>query len=32
MSIPETDWKQLTRLKPLALERLCRRILEGRRP
>jgi hypothetical protein len=28
MSLPETDWKQLTRLKPLALERLCRRILE----
>jgi hypothetical protein len=28
MSLPETDWKKLTRLKPLALERLCRRILE----
>jgi hypothetical protein len=28
MSLPETDWKQLTRLKPLALERLCLRILE----
>jgi len=25
--IPEADWKVLTRLKPLALERLCRRIL-----
>lgn len=28
MHLPETDWKQLTRLKPLALERLCRRILQ----
>jgi hypothetical protein len=25
--IPEADWKVLSRLKPLALERLCRRIL-----
>lgn len=24
---PETDWKTLSRLKPLALERLCQRIL-----
>lgn len=24
---PESDWKILSRLKPLALDRLCRRIL-----
>ncbi len=24
---PESDWKKLSRLKPLALERLCERIL-----
>ena len=24
---PETDWKTLSRLKPLALDRLCQRIL-----
>lgn len=28
MSFPEPDWKVLARLKPLALERLCRRILD----
>lgn len=28
MFLPEPDWKQLTRLKSLALERLCRRILK----
>ncbi len=28
MPLPERDWKTLSRLKPLALERLCRRILE----
>jgi hypothetical protein len=27
MNFPESDWKHLTRLKPLAIERLCRRIL-----
>lgn len=26
--ISEADWKVLSKLKPLALERLCRRILE----
>ena len=26
---PERDWKVLSRLKPLALERLSRRILDG---
>lgn len=25
--LPETDWKTLSRLKPLALDRLCERIL-----
>lgn len=25
---PEPDWKNLSRLKPLALDRLCRRILQ----
>lgn len=25
---PEPDWKTLSRLKPLALERLCQRILQ----
>ena len=25
---PESDWKTLSRLKPLALDRLCQRILE----
>lgn len=28
MSFPESDWKVLSRLKPLALERLCRRTLD----
>ncbi len=28
MPFPEPDWKVLSRLKPLALERLCRRILD----
>ena len=27
-SLPESDWKTLSRLKPLALERLCKRILQ----
>ncbi len=27
MPFPEQDWKYLSRLKPLALERLCQRIL-----
>lgn len=27
-NFPESDWKILSRLKPLALERLCRRILQ----
>ena len=27
MNLPEQDWKLLSRLKPLALERLCQRIL-----
>lgn len=27
LEFPEADWKILTRLRPLALERLCRRIL-----
>lgn len=27
-SLPERDWRYLSRLKPLALERLCRRILD----
>ena len=26
-NFPESDWKTLSRLKPLVLERLCRRIL-----
>ncbi|MES2790527.1 MAG: hypothetical protein V4719_13025 [Planctomycetota bacterium] len=26
--IPEADWKLLSKLKPLALDRLCRRILD----
>ena len=25
--IPETDWKMLSRLKPLALDRFCQRVL-----
>ncbi len=29
MPFSEQDWKHLTRLKPLALERLCQRILDG---
>lgn len=28
MPFPERDWKTLSRLKPIALERLCRRILD----
>ncbi|MFZ5923031.1 MAG: peptide ABC transporter substrate-binding protein [Chloroflexota bacterium] len=28
LDFPEFDWKTLSRLKPLALDRLCRRILE----
>ncbi len=28
MSFPECDWKTLSRLEPVALERLCRRILD----
>lgn len=31
MFFPERDWKILSRLRPLALEQLCRRILEGAR-
>lgn len=31
MSFPERDWRHLSRLKPLALERLCLRILNGAR-
>jgi hypothetical protein len=27
MNLPESDWKHLSRLKPLALDRLCQRIL-----
>lgn len=27
-NFPESDWKSLSRLKPLALERLCQRILQ----
>jgi hypothetical protein len=27
-NFPESDWKILSRLKPLALDRLCRRILQ----
>ena len=27
-SLPERDWRYLSRLKPLALERLCQRILD----
>ncbi len=27
-NFPETDWKTLSRLKPLALDRLCERILQ----
>lgn len=28
MNLPESDWKHLSRLRPLALDRLCRRILQ----
>ncbi len=28
MSFPDQDWKLLSRLKPLALDRLCQRILD----
>ncbi|MDH7485358.1 MAG: peptide ABC transporter substrate-binding protein [Anaerolineae bacterium] len=28
MSFPERDWQTLSRFKPVALERLCRRILD----
>jgi hypothetical protein len=28
MNLPEQDWKLLSRLKPLALDRLCQRILQ----
>ncbi len=28
-NFPESDWKTLSRLKPLALDRLCQRILQG---
>lgn len=28
IDFPEPDWKTLSRLKPLALERLCKRILQ----
>jgi hypothetical protein len=28
-TFPERDWKTLSRLKPLALDRLCKRILDG---
>jgi hypothetical protein len=28
IDFPEPDWKTLSRLKPLALERLCQRILQ----
>ncbi len=28
LDFPEPDWKTLSRLKPLALDRLCRRILD----
>lgn len=31
MQFPERDWKTLSRLKPLALDRLCRRILDEAR-
>ncbi|MCX7681986.1 MAG: peptide ABC transporter substrate-binding protein [Anaerolineae bacterium] len=31
VTIREREWNILSRLKPLALERLCRRILEGAR-
>ena len=27
-NFPESDWKTLSRLRPLALERLCKRILQ----
>ncbi len=27
-NFPESDWKTLSRLKPLALDRLCQRILQ----
>ncbi len=30
-TFPESDWNVLSRLKPLALERLCARILQGAR-
>lgn len=26
---PESDWQMLSRLKPLALDRLCQRIVQG---
>jgi len=29
LELPEPDWKTLSRLKPLALERLCQGILRG---
>jgi DNA repair ATPase RecN len=29
LELPEPDWKTLSRLKPLALERLCQRFLRG---
>lgn len=29
MNFPESDWKVLSRLKPVALDRLCQRILTG---
>ena len=28
LNFPESDWKTLSRLKPLALDRLCQRILQ----
>lgn len=28
INFPESDWKSLSRLKPLALDRLCQRILQ----
>lgn len=31
MRLPEREWKILSRLRPLALERLCRGILDGAR-
>lgn len=29
MTLPASDWEQLSRLKSAALERLCRRILDA---